>query len=144
MIEITGSISIAEDELDFEFVRSGGPGGQKVNKTSSAVVLKFDIRNSPSLPEEVKNRLEKICGNRVNKNGVLVIHARQYRSPVRNRISAVSRLIEFIRKASEAPLERRQTKPSVTSKKRERLAEKKRRGLLKKSRNYIPSKEDYE
>jgi len=143
MIEITESISIAEDELDFEFVRSGGPGGQKVNKTSSAVVLKFDIRNSPSLTEEIKNRLETICGKRVNREGTLVIHARQHRSPVRNRESAVKRLIGFIREASEIPVERKQTKPSATSK-RERLVEKKRRGLLKKSRNYIPSKEDYE
>ena len=143
MIKITGSISIVEDELDIEFVRSGGPGGQKVNKTSSAVVLKFDIRNSPSLPEEVKSRLDEICGNRVNKNGVLVIHARQYRSPVRNRVSAVNRLIEFIKRASEVPVERKKTKPSATSK-RERLAEKKKRGHLKKNRNYKPLQEDFE
>ncbi len=143
MIEITESISIAEDELDFEFVRSGGPGGQKVNKTSSAAVLKFDIWNSPSLPEEVKSRLEEIGGKRVNSEGILVIHARRFRSPIRNKASAVKRLIELIRKASEIPVERKQTKPSVTSK-RERLAEKKKRGLLKKSRKYKPSEEDYE
>ena len=143
MIEITGSISIAEDELDIEFVRSGGPGGQKVNKTSSAVVLKFDIRNSPSLPEEVRNRLEKICGKRVNREGILVIHARQFRSPVRNRESAVNRLIVLIKKASEIPVKRKQTKPSAASK-RERMEEKKKRSLLKESRKYKPSKEDYE
>ena len=143
MIEITSEIRILESELSFEFVRSGGPGGQKVNKTSSAVVLKFDIRNSPSLPEEVKNRLETICGKRVNREGVLVIHARQHRSPVRNRESAVKRLIGFIRKASEIPVERKPTKPSATSEK-DRLADKKKRGLLKKSRKYRPSEEDYE
>ena len=143
MIEITESISIAEDELDFEFVRSGGPGGQKVNKTSSAAVLKFDIRTSPSLPEEVKNRLENICGKRVNSEGILVIHARRHRSPIRNKEGAVNKLIELVREASEIPVERKQTKPSVTSK-RERLAEKKKRGLLKKSRKYKPSEEDYE
>ena len=143
MIEVTVSISIAEDELDFEFVRSGGPGGQKVNKTSSAAVLRFDIRNSPSLPEEVKNHLEKICGKRVNSEGILVIHSRQYRSPIRNRASAVNRLIKLIRKASEIPAQRKQTKPSAASK-MERLAEKKKRGILKKGRNYKPSKEDYE
>ncbi|NOQ23174.1 MAG: aminoacyl-tRNA hydrolase [Candidatus Aegiribacteria sp.] len=143
MIVITDEICILESELSFEFVRSGGPGGQKVNKTSSAVVLKFDVKNSPSLPEEVRNRLEKICGKRVNREGILVIHARQYRSPVRNRESAVNRLIKLIRKASEIPVKRKQTKPSATSR-RERLAEKKKRGLLKKSRNYKPSKEDYE
>ncbi len=143
MIEITSEISILESELSFEFVRSGGPGGQKVNKTSSAVVLKFDIRNSPSLPEEVKNRLETICGRRVNRGGILVIHARQHRSPVRNREGAVNRLIGFIRKASEIPVERKPTKPSATSEK-DRLADKKKRGLLKKSRKYRPSGEDYE
>ncbi len=143
MIEITSEIRILESELSFEFVRSGGPGGQKVNKTSSAVVLKFDIRNSPSLPEEVKNRLETICGKRVNREGILVIHARQHRSPVRNRESAVKRLIGFIRKASEIPVERKPTKPSATSEK-DRLADKKKRGLLKKSRKYRPSEEDYE
>ena len=109
MIEITSEICISESELSFEFVRSGGPGGQKVNKTSSAVVLKFDIRNSSSLPEEVKNRLEKICGKRVNSEGILVIHAREYRSPARNRESALNRLIELIRKASEIPVKRKQT-----------------------------------
>ncbi|MEN8208785.1 MAG: alternative ribosome rescue aminoacyl-tRNA hydrolase ArfB [Candidatus Fermentibacteria bacterium] len=143
MIEITGSISIAEDELDFEFVRSGGPGGQKVNKTSSAVVLRFDIRNSPSLPDEVKTRLEKICGRRINNEGVLVIHARQYRSPARNRASSVERLIKLIKEASEIPLKRKQTRPSAASK-RERLADKKKRGLLKKNRNYRPSQKDLE
>ena len=143
MIEVTESISIQEDELHFEFVRSGGPGGQKVNKTSSAVVMKFDIRNSSSLPEDVRNRLEKICGNRVNREGVLVIHARQHRSLIRNRESAVNRLIILIRKATEVPVERKPTKPSPVSK-RERLAEKKKRGLLKKSRHYKPLKEDFE
>ncbi|MCK4806507.1 MAG: aminoacyl-tRNA hydrolase [Candidatus Aegiribacteria sp.] len=143
MIDVTGSISIQEDELDFEFVRSGGPGGQKVNKTSSAVVMKFDIRNSPSLPEEVRKRLEEICGNRVNREGILVIHARRHRSQIKNRESAVNRLIKLIRKASETPVERKPTKPSATSD-RERLAGKKRRGLLKKSRNYKPLKEDFE
>ena len=143
MIVITNEISILESELSFEFVRSGGPGGQKVNKTSSAVVLKFDIRNSPSLPEEVKKRLVVICGKRVNREGILVIHARQHRSPVRNRESAVNRLVGFIREASEIPVERKPTKPSLTSEK-DRLAEKKKRGLLKKSRKYRPSEEDYE
>lgn len=143
MIEVTGSVSIGEDELDFEFVHSGGPGGQKVNKTSSAVVLKFDIRNSPSLPEDVRNRLEQICANRVNREGILVIHARQHRSQIKNRKSAVNRLIEFIRKASEIPVERKRTRPSAISK-RERLEEKKKHGLLKKNRNYKPSEEDYE
>ena len=143
MIEITSEISISESELSFEFVRSGGPGGQKVNKTSSAVVLKFDIGHSPSLPDEVKNRLKAICGRRVNREGFLVIHARQYRSAVRNRESAVNRLIRLIRRASEIPVERKQTKPSATSE-RDRLAEKKKRGLLKKRRNYKPSENDFE
>lgn len=143
MIEITGSIKIQEDELEFDFVHSGGPGGQKVNKTASAVVMKFDIRNSPSLPEEVRKRLEEICGNRVNRKGILVIHARQHRSQIKNRESAVNMLIKLIRKASEIPVKRKLTKPSAASEK-DRLAEKKRRSLLKKNRNYMPSKEDYE
>lgn len=143
MIEITESIKIQEDELQFDFVHSGGPGGQKVNKTASAVVMKFDIRNSPSLPEEVRKRLEEICGNRVNRKGILVIHSRQHRSQIKNRESAVNMLIKLIRKASEIPVKRKLTKPSATSEK-DRLEEKKRRGFLKKNRNYKPSKEDYE
>ncbi len=143
MIEVTESISIAESELDIEFVRSGGPGGQKVNKTSSAVVLRFDVRNSPSLPEIVRTRLEQICSTRVNRQGILVIHAREHRSLMRNRESAVNRLIELIRKASEIPVERKQTKPPAASRK-ERLSEKRKRSSLKKSRRYTPSNDEFE
>ncbi|MCJ7809143.1 MAG: hypothetical protein MUP26_02660, partial [Desulfobulbaceae bacterium] len=95
------------------------------------------------LPEDVRNRLEEICGNRVSNEGILVIHARQHRSAVRNRESAVNRLINFIRKASEIPVERKPTRPSATSKK-ERLEDKKQHGLAKKNRNYRLSKDDFE
>jgi ribosome-associated protein len=143
MIEITGAISIGEEELLFEAVRSGGPGGQKVNKTSSAAVLKFDVRNSPSLPEYVKNRLEELHGSRINRDGILIIHARQHRSLVRNRESALQRLIILIREAAEIPPERKPTLPSPASK-RERLKEKKKRGMLKRNRKYTPSEDDLE
>jgi ribosome-associated protein len=143
MIEITGQIRIPDTELNFEFVRSGGPGGQKVNKTSSAVLLKFDVRNSPSLSDDVKDRLKTVAGNRLSNDGILVIHSRKYRSQIRNRENAICKLIKLIRKAAEKKRSRRSTEPTVTSE-RKRLIQKKKRGLLKKNRKYKPSREDFE
>ena len=143
MIEITAQISIPEIELSFEFVRSGGPGGQKVNKTSSAVLLKFDVRNSPSLPADVKDRLEAVAGNYISNDGILVIHTSKYRSQIRNRENAIRKLVKFIRKAAKKKTSRRPTEPTATSK-RKRLNQKKNRGMLKKSRNYRPSKDNFE
>ncbi len=143
MIEITDQINIPENELSFEFVRSGGPGGQKVNKTSSAVLLKFDVRNSPSLPDYVKDRLKTVAGNSLSNDGILIIHSRKYRSQIRNRENAICKLIELIRKAAKREISRRSTKPTVTSE-RKRLIRKKKRSLLKKNRNYNPSEEDFQ
>jgi ribosome-associated protein len=143
MIEITGQINISENELSFEFVRSGGPGGQKVNKTSSAVLLKFDVRNSPSLPDYVKDRLKTVAGKSLNNDGILIINSRKYRSQIRNRENAICKLIKLIRKAAKREISRRYTKPTVTSE-RKRLIRKKKRSLLKKNRNYNPSEEDFQ
>lgn len=143
MIEITSQISIHENELSFEFVRSGGPGGQKVNKTSSAVLLKFDVRNSPSLTDDIKDRLKAVAGNSLSNDGILVVHSRKYRSQIRNRENAICKLIKLIRKASKKQKSRRATEPTVTSE-RKRLIQKKKRGMLKKNRNYSPSDNDFQ
>ncbi|MCD4775553.1 MAG: aminoacyl-tRNA hydrolase [Candidatus Aegiribacteria sp.] len=143
MIEITSQISIPENELSFEFVRSGGPGGQKVNKTSSAVLLKFDVRNSPSLTDDIKDRLKAVAGNSLSNDGILVVHSRKYRSQIRNRENAICKLIKLIRKASKKQRSRRATEPTVTSE-RKRLIQKKKRGMLKKNRNYSPSDNDFQ
>ncbi len=141
MIRVTDNISINETELEFEFTRSGGPGGQKVNKTSSAVVLRFDIDGSPSLSEAVKNRLKKIGGSRITGEGLLIIHARRYRSQTMNRDDAVQRLIRLLKKAAQKPVERKSTKPTLAAKKK-RLQEKRERSLLKKKRGFKASDND--
>lgn len=141
MLEITPDISIPDSELELEFVRSGGPGGQKVNKTSSAVVLRFDALGSPSLPDEVKERLRKVAGSKLSGEGILVIHSRKYRSQSRNRDSALRKLHKLLKRAARRPSRRRPTKPTGASV-RKRLEEKKRRGRLKKDRGYRPSGED--
>ncbi len=143
MIKVTENISISETELEFEFTRSGGPGGQKVNKTSSAVMLRFDIDASPSLSETVKNRLKKIGGSGVTTNGILIIHARRYRSQTMNRDDAVQRLIKLLIKAAHKPAKRKSTKPTLASKKK-RLQEKRERSLLKKKRGFRASENDLE
>lgn len=137
MISITDEIELDEVELKFDFVRSGGPGGQKVNKTSSAVVLRFNALDSPSLPEYVRERLLLIGGNRLGTDGVIVIHSRTHRSQRRNRDEAVDRLVELIRRAAETPVKRKPTRKSRASVKK-RLDEKKRRGYLKRSRGFKP------
>ena len=136
MIEITPTISIDEAELEFDFVRGTGPGGQNVNKVSTAVQLRFNISTS-TLPDEVKERLFKIAGGRINNDGVLMIHARQYRTQEQNRYDAQERLVEIIRQATEKPKPRKATRPSVTAR-AARLGSKKKRGELKRIRQYIP------
>lgn len=140
MIEITPTISIDESELQFDFVRASGPGGQNVNKVSTAVVLRFNVVDS-NLPDEVKDRLFKLAGGRINKDGVLIIHARQYRTQEQNRFDAQERLVDFLRNASENPKIRRATRPSVTAR-AARLGDKKKRGETKRLRRYKP--EDWE
>lgn len=136
MIAINEKISIDEHELKFQFARASGPGGQKVNKTSTAVQLRFDIVNSPSLPENVRERLMEIAGSRLTGEGVLLIEASRYRTQEQNRQDAVDRLVELIKLACEEPVERKQTEPSAASK-RKRLQDKRRLGEKKRLRKRI-------
>lgn len=137
MIRITDSISIDESELSESFVRSSGPGGQNVNKLSTAVQLRFDVRHSPSLPNDVAVRLMRIAGSRLTKDGVLVITAQQHRTQERNRADALERLIAMIQEAALRPVPRRPTKPTRASKQR-RLESKKHRSSVKHLRRSRP------
>jgi ribosome-associated protein len=141
-IPVTPEISIDEGELGFTFIRATGPGGQKVNKSSSAVQLRFDVRRSPSLPEEVRLRLERLAGRRLSEDGVLVIEAKRFRSQDRNRQDAVQRLCSLIRQAARKPSRRRPTRPSGAARQR-RLREKKRRSDLKKQRGRPDVRDDF-
>ena len=133
MIPITATISIDDRELEESFIRASGPGGQNVNKVSTAVQLRFDVRGSPSLPEAVRARLEKLAGHRLTLDGVLVITAQQHRSQDRNRTEARDALVALIRKALIAPIKRRATRPSLGSKLR-RLEAKTQRAGVKRGR----------
>lgn len=126
MIQVTPSIAIDESEIEESFVRASGPGGQHVNKVSSAVQLKFDIRRSPSLPNDVAIRLMKLAGSRLTQDGVIVIVAQAQRSQKRNREEALERLLEMIRQAAVRPQTRRATKPTKASKERRLEAKSKR------------------
>ncbi len=131
MIEVTPAIEIDEDELVLKAVRASGPGGQHVNKTSTAVELRFDALGSPNLPEAMKGRIRGIAGRRMTLDGVIVIQAEQFRSQERNREDALERLLEILRKAAEPPPPpRKKTKPTRASKER-RLTAKKTRGSVK-------------
>jgi len=130
MIEITQTLAIGEDEIVERFVKASGPGGQHVNKTSSAVELRFDVRGSPSLPEDVKARLEGLAGSRLTLEGVLVLFSQGSRSQEMNRQEVRERLVELIRRATHRPKPRRPTKPTKASKLR-RLDSKTRRGGVK-------------
>ncbi|MEW6254762.1 MAG: alternative ribosome rescue aminoacyl-tRNA hydrolase ArfB [Pseudomonadota bacterium] len=136
-IEITPRLAIAEEELSFSFVRASGPGGQNVNKVSSAVQMRFDAWNSPNLPDGVKMRLGRVAGSRMTQDGVIVIHAQTFRSQDRNREDAIGRLVELIREAAYVPPVRRKTRPTLASKER-RLAAKERRGSVKTLRRGKP------
>jgi ribosome-associated protein len=137
MIRITDRISIDERELDERFIRASGPGGQNVNKLASAVQLRFDVRRSPSLPHGVRERLERLAGRRLTRDGVLVIAAQRHRTQERNRQDALDRLIELIRRAAVPPTPRRPTKPPARARER-RLATKKYRAGIKNLRQAKP------
>lgn len=132
-VEITATIAIDQSELEESFIRASGPGGQHVNKTSSAVQLRFDARRSPSLPDDVAARLMRLAGDRLTRDGVIVITAQEHRSQQRNREAALARLIDLIRRAAERPVRRRPTRPTLASKRR-RLDTKKTRGAIKRLR----------
>jgi len=133
MIEINNKIFIPETELQFNFIRSSGPGGQNVNKVSTAVQLRFDIINSPSLSDELKRRLIVKSGNKVTKEGILIIEAKRFRTQESNKQDAIERFTELIRKAGRKPKKRIKTKPSYKSKQK-RIEEKKKRSETKKLR----------
>jgi ribosome-associated protein len=133
MIPITRFIAISEDEIDESFVRASGPGGQNVNKVSTAVMLRFDVAHSPNLPPSVKHRLARLAGQRMTKDGVLILTAQEHASQKRNREDALQALIDLIREATIVPKTRRATKPTYGSKLR-RLEEKTHRSKIKQDR----------
>jgi len=120
---------IPEDELEFRFFRSGGPGGQNVNKVSTAVQMRFDARNSPSLTESVRARLMKLAGSRLTLDGIILITAVRFRTQERNRADAMERLQEMLDKASVAPVYRVPTRPTKASKERRLVAKSHRSGI---------------
>jgi ribosome-associated protein len=136
MIRVTDTITLDEKEISEAFVRSSGPGGQNVNKVSTAVQLRFSVAGSPSLPEEVRLRLMKLAGKRVTTEGILVIDAQRFRTQLRNRQDAIQRLVDLIRKAAEKPRLRRRTKPPAGTKER-RLEDKRMRSRIKKQRQNV-------
>jgi ribosome-associated protein len=138
MIEITPTLHLDDSEISLEFIRASGPGGQNVNKVSTAVQLRFDLRNSPSLPVEVKERLAKLAGSRITDEGILLIEAKNYRTQEQNRADALLRLTELIQKALKTPKKRRATKPTLASQ-ADRVQTKRRRGEIKKLRRSFPN-----
>jgi ribosome-associated protein len=137
MIRVTDTISLDDSELSESFVRASGPGGQNVNKVASAVQLRFDVRGSPSLANDVAIRLMKLAGHRLTKDGVIVIVAQEHRDQSRNRAEARERLFDLIRQAAVKPTVRRATKVPKSAK-RERLDSKKRRSGIKSLRQRKP------
>ncbi len=140
MITITDKISIDDSEIRIEYVRASGPGGQNVNKVSTAAQLYFDILHSPALPDDVRVRLIQQAGRRVNSQGVLVIDARRFRTQEQNREDAVSRLVELVRRAAVHPRRRVKTRPTAASRER-RLEAKRRQSRVKSGRRAPPPSE---
>lgn len=137
MIEITPNYSLDEDELNFEFIRASGPGGQNVNKVASAVQLRYDVSRSTTLPLDVKDRLIKLAGSRVTSEGVIIIEAKRYRTQEQNRLDAINRLVLLLQRSFEPPKVRKPTRPGTTAR-AARVTAKRRRGELKRIRQYNP------
>src|SRR3954451_5795368 len=133
MISIENGIFLDEREIEESFIRASGPGGQNVNKVASAVQLRFDVRNSSSLPQPLRQRMERLGGSRVTQDGVLVITAQRFRSQERNRQDALDRRVALIRRPPTPPKPRRATRPSAAARER-RLADKARRSRVKRDR----------
>ena len=134
MIEIGPDIQLDENELDVSFIRASGPGGQNVNKVSSAVQMRFDARRSPSLPNDVSIRLQRIAGSKLTSDGVIVITANRHRTQEMNRKDAIDRLVDMIAQAAVAPVKRKATRPTKASKEK-RLEKKARRSGVKSMRS---------
>ena len=143
MIDITPTLSLRDDELQFQFKLASGPGGQNVNKVATAAELRFDVARSPSLPEAVRARLLALAGSRVTQDGELLITARRFRSQERNRQDAIDRLVALIQKAAEPPKPRIKTQPSRAAKQR-RMDEKRRVGVKKQTRRSVGSPGEHE
>jgi ribosome-associated protein len=137
MIKINSNVSIDEREIHYDLIRASGPGGQNVNKVSTAIQLRFDIHNSPSLTTEVKDRLTRLAGRRVTSEGILIIEAHRYRTQEQNRADALRRLVNWIQKALNPPKKRKATRPGAGARAR-RLKEKKKRSETKRIRRYNP------
>jgi ribosome-associated protein len=130
MIEISSAVSIKEDEIQIDFVRASGPGGQNVNKVSTAAQLRFDIRGTASLAPDVKERLMRMAGSRVTEDGILIIEAKRYRTQEQNRADAIQRLVTLVQKALEKPKTRHKTRPTLASRQK-RLQAKRQHGQKK-------------
>ena len=141
MIRISQTMELDPAEIREKFIRASGPGGQNVNKVATAVQLRFNVKNSTCLPEDVRLRLLRLGGKRITERGILIIDARRYRTRQRNRQDALDRLTDLIRRAARKPKVRRKTKPTLASKER-RLDAKKRRGRVKRLRGSVPSSQD--
>jgi len=136
VIQITDTISLQDQEIQEEFIRSSGPGGQHVNKSETGVQLRFDVTASPSLPEAVRIRLRHLARGRLTEDGVVIIEAKRYRSQDRNRKDALDRLIALIQKAAAPPRPRKKTRTPRSSK-RKRIEDKHRRGETKRLRRRV-------